>query len=42
MLLKNFLAFLETEHANSETKHAQPETEHAQNPPFKGKQNMRG
>ncbi|MGY5650455.1 hypothetical protein [Providencia rettgeri] len=42
MLLKSFLAFLETEHAHSETKHAQPETEHAQNPPFKGKQNMRG
>ncbi|GHX72321.1 hypothetical protein VCSRO208_3095 [Vibrio cholerae] len=42
MLLKSFLAFLETEHAYSETKHAQPETEHAQNPPFKGKQNMRG
>lgn len=42
MLLKSFLAFLETEHAYSETKHAHPETEYAQNPPFKGKQNMRG
>lgn len=42
MLLKSFLAFLETEHAHSGTKHAQLETEHAQNPLFIGKQNMRG
>lgn len=42
MLLKSFLAFLETEHAHSETKHAYQETKHAQNTPFKGKQNMRG